>query len=669
MLLLALAALAMDATPAPDWRASMAAGDCPAVVAALSAPTEGLERLAGARCLERLGQDGRAVEVVQGADAAEPGLAPYVALVKARALLDRDRPDEAAAALRDVALPGTEEELLRGRALVLAGKGLEARDGLRALLGTPVGDEARWWLARGAELREDREAALAAYRALWSKAPTSVWAAKAAERLEAMGAGVPDLATAEGRDLAMVRVKRLLELRQAGEAVKLLDLVNGRAPAADPAAELFVANALFDAKLYARAVEAYQRAGATTASPAAAFSLALATARSGDYPNAALQYDALARRFPGTPQAEEARWKIPYMDYDAGRFDDAARGLAAYLASYPNGKFAADARWFAAWGRWRNGDVAGALRGFDDVARAHPGSELAIGARYWKARATDDLAALRDLLRQYPDSGYAFYAAERLGVRYPPVPDAQAPAFPDAFLAGKPDLALGVRLARAGLGDWARPLLAAHVPAAKAAGKDAALAMAWALIDAEDYRGAKALAAPYCATGPVAAQACTPRPHAGAVEAVARDHGLPPLLPYAIMNAESGLDPSVTSPAGARGIMQLMPALALELAKDRAPGFVPDDLYLAGVSSRLGTAELGLLYGRFARSPVAPRLPLVIAGYNGGGDAVERWLGTYATPPDGDRFAEDISFTETRRYVRRVLGYLMQYRRVYGDRS
>ena len=188
--------------------------------------------------------------------------------------------------------------------------------------------------------------------------------------------------------------------------------------------------------------------------------------------------------------------------------------------------------------------------------------------------------------------------------------------------------------------------------------------MARALAAAEDYPAARSVGRAYCATAP---DVCSPRPHAGAVGTIARAYGLDPLLPYAIMNAESGLDPSVTSPAGARGLMQLMPTLATALAKDVLAGFQIDDLYRAGVNARLGTTELSLLHRRFGGGGVRPSLPLVIAGYNGGAEAVDRWLKTYAAPPDADRFAEDISFSETRKYVRRVLGFLQEYRKVYGD--
>ena len=57
----------------------------------------------------------------------------------------------------------------------------------------------------------------------------------------------------------------------------------------------------------------------------------------------------------------------------------------------------------------------------------------------------------------------------------------------------------------------------------------------------------------------------------------------------------------------------------------------------------------------------------MIASYNGGEAAVRRWLEAYDGPPEFDEFAEDVGYTETRRYVKRVLGFVMAYRWVYGD--
>jgi soluble lytic murein transglycosylase-like protein/TolA-binding protein len=651
-----------------DWRAANAAGDCGSVLRLLPAPTEALERLAAARCHARTGEGGRALEVL-GEGVAWGELAPYAALVRAQALLARDRPAEAARALDGVDLPATRGEelrLLRARALVLADRGLEARDALRAMLDGPSGAEARYWLAYAAERRSDA-AAVGTYQALWKKHPTSEWARKAEERLRGLGHPVPDLDTPDGRALAFERAKELWRQRQGSLAVPLLDAIHAKTPFTAPEDQLRMADALAGARQYPRALEWYERAGAATRSPETAFSHALATARAGDYALAATRYTALAARFPDAPQADEATWKLPWMDYDAGKLLEAEAGMGRYLDARPAGRFVNEARWFRAWSAVRRGDTATALQRFDEVQRRQPGTDTAIAARYWHARLREDDVALRALLAEHPDSGYAYFAAERLGVRFPSRPEVAAPEVPAAWTRARPALALALKLVDAGFVEWARPLLARHADEAKGQGSDVRIGMAWALHRAEDYKGGKALAAGLCTTSTAAQAACTPRPHGAIVRAVADSLGLPPLLPYAIMTAESGLDPSVTSPVGARGLMQLMPELAVKLAQDELPGFVIDDLYMAGANARLGTRELGLLHRTFRDRTVKPVLPLVIAGYNGGSGAVERWLGGYPTAPPADRFTEDIGFTETRRYVKRVLGHYMQYRRVYGD--
>lgn len=661
--MLKLLAFVIAPASAAGWADAMATGDCPSVVSALPEPTRDVERLALARCLDRLGEDGKAAELAAGI--ADPALLPFARLIRARAMLDRDNATGAVTATEGLALPGHEDELLRGRALVLAHRSLDARDGLRALLDVAsVAAEARYWLAFGAEDRGDKDAAVGAYRTAWVKDPTSPWADKAALRLAALGAPVPDAATPDGRALMLERAKALLADKQAVDAIPLLD---GIAPLQgnDAGWPLFIADALFEAKDYARARAAYAEADGTHSSARSLFQYALATARAGDYAAAEPLYDELVRTYPQSAQADEAAWKPGYMKHDANDLAGAVEEFDRYLANHPTGKFAADARWFKAWDLHRMGKDIEAANEMERLLTAWPQVDLAVAARYWRARIHDDKQGYAEVLSLYPDSGYAWFAAWRLGKTYPKVEEPTRPELPAAFVAAHPGVATARVLIEAGMPDWARPMLAGY---AADAGKDktTAIAYAWLLVEAEDFKGAKKLACPYKSER-AALAACLVRPHRAAVTAVANEFGLEPLLPYAIMNAESGLDPSVTSPAGAMGLMQLMPKLATDLAKDRLPGFHPTELYRAGVNARLGTTELGLLSRRWERAAVQPRLPLVIASYNGGANAVDRWLGTYKTPPEIDEFSENISFTETRRYVRRVLGFLQSYRRAYGD--
>jgi soluble lytic murein transglycosylase len=122
--------------------------------------------------------------------------------------------------------------------------------------------------------------------------------------------------------------------------------------------------------------------------------------------------------------------------------------------------------------------------------------------------------------------------------------------------------------------------------------------------------------------------------------------------------------------------MQLMPDLAETLHADRFPGapYDPDQLYRPAYNALLGTTELGKLHARFngdsrlsGSGGAHGWIPLVIAGYNGGPEAVNRWLNISRVAIEPDIFMENIGYTETRRYVRKVLGYMQTYRYVYGD--
>lgn len=677
MLLLALSA-ALAAVP-PAIADAVSVGDCRTVVAALPSPTTDDARLASGYCRWRLGAWDDAVATL-GPVTTEP-FAPYARWIRARALADAGRPKDALVVLDALTLPGDaglEVRLLRGRLLVETDRSLDARDDLRRLLDTEVADEARWWLALGAERRGEREPAIATWRRLWVASVRGPWSTMAAGKLAAVQAPVPDVTSEAGRALVSERVTALRAANRHTDALALLETLS---TPTDADGWRRLARTRFDAKTYGPAAAAWRNGlGApdvAVGAPADLFSYALSTARSGDYAGATTIYQRLNAQHPASAEADTAAFKVGYMAYDAGRCDEAREALASYVTARPGGKHVDEALYFSARCAWRSGDIAAAEASFDGLIAARPDSSLVAGARYWKARALGrrgDAAAEKRALEAFilanPTSGWSWFAAQHVGRTWPTQAVVARPAWPAAW-ASKPAVVRGEALLAAGFPRWAAAEL---VPVAGTVGSDraAALAAAHALIAAGEPRRGQTLAQPWCVSpwkggDPVAQQACTPRVEARVVDAVAARYHLDPLLPYGIMIAESGLDPSVTSIAGARGLMQLMPAEAGRMHADLygEGGYDPDGLYVAAYNAALGTAELGTKQKILGDVLEGTDLPATIAAYNGGEDAVKRWVGD--TRPAFDAFAEDIGYPETRQYVRRVLGNVMAYRWVYGD--
>lgn len=135
-----------------------------------------------------------------------------------------------------------------------------------------------------------------------------------------------------------------------------------------------------------------------------------------------------------------------------------------------------------------------------------------------------------------------------------------------------------------------------------------------------------------------------------------------PAMVYAIARQESAFNPRALSSAGARGLMQLMPATAKRTAERFKLDFdlkrlTDDPVY----NATLGSAHLKELMGDWKGSHV-----LAFASYNAGGGNVIKWIKAYGDPrkPDVDRvdWVERIPFYETRNYVQRVLENLTMYR-------
>jgi soluble lytic murein transglycosylase-like protein len=135
---------------------------------------------------------------------------------------------------------------------------------------------------------------------------------------------------------------------------------------------------------------------------------------------------------------------------------------------------------------------------------------------------------------------------------------------------------------------------------------------------------------------------------------------LDPALVYGLARQESNFDPRAISPAGARGLMQLMPATASYIMGDpslREPAGLRR-LHDPGFSLELGQRYL-LYLSR--HDTVQGDLIRMLAAYNNGPGSLGRWLPTARHRDDPFLFIEAIPVNETRLFVQRVLAYSWIY--------
>ena len=124
---------------------------------------------------------------------------------------------------------------------------------------------------------------------------------------------------------------------------------------------------------------------------------------------------------------------------------------------------------------------------------------------------------------------------------------------------------------------------------------------------------------------------------------------------YAVVRQESAFSQDARSPAGALGLMQLMPGTARYIARKIShPRPKRQDLYEPRTNIALGTAYLDRVLERFDGNGV-----LATAAYNAGPARVSQWMPEETLP--ADLWIETIPFKETRRYVQRVLAYHVIY--------
>jgi soluble lytic murein transglycosylase len=142
----------------------------------------------------------------------------------------------------------------------------------------------------------------------------------------------------------------------------------------------------------------------------------------------------------------------------------------------------------------------------------------------------------------------------------------------------------------------------------------------------------------------------------------ANSRKIDPRFVLAIMKQESTFKSNAKSPAGARGLLQLVYDTALKYNKKAGyPNLKPDDLY-----SPATNIAIGCEYIRFLKDEFGGLYEGIAASYNGGEDNALRWLNR-SKPKEPGIFVSEIGFAESKNYVFKVMNNYRIYRELYTE--
>lgn len=516
--------------------------------------------------------------------------------------------------------------------------------------------------ARALQATGSRDLAAAAVRAAWRSGGLS------AMDEVAVTTGFPGVLTVDDQD---ARMDALLWSGQTSAAQRQLALVSAARRPVFEARLAFRTNAPNASDISASTQELYRGdAGYVAdratwlrnsgASPSARAWLArprTLTTRPG---NAGEWYEVLVTAARGA--ANDGQWQVAY---DIARQIDDAYPAGADIAakSYAERDEYTNLAWIGGQAAMKQlGRPADAMVLFDRYARGSNSPVVRSRGYYWAGRAAEaagrkpDADAYYGQAAGYRDQFYGQLATERLGRALTPPPPmasiAIAPAVRSAF-----DARETVRAVKflGQIADWQdQTAFVRQIAADATTDTDHLLAAELSkTINRPDLGvmvGRSALAnglSDYSAAGyPTVA---VPAGYEGNWTII-----------HAISRQESQFDRAAVSHAGARGLMQLMPATAREQSGKIGLGYNQASLTTdPNLSIMLGSSYFQRIYDNYGSYPLA------IAAYNAGGGNVNKWLRANGDPRTGAidmvDWIEAIPFQETRNYVQRVIENAVVY--------
>ncbi|WP_373531415.1 transglycosylase SLT domain-containing protein [Vampirovibrio sp.] len=409
---------------------------------------------------------------------------------------------------------------------------------------------------------------------------------------------------------------------------------------------------------------------------------------------------AISLKLPN-PGGDYVLWKLAQLD------EAQANGLYQQIVqNYPKGDYAPESGWQLLWPLLSSGQDALFIQQGQAYLSRYPYSKAAPKVLFWiakrleKSQSSQATQTYQRLVDKYPGNYYAFRAKGRLNVLvggkpdpgwptltnridYPPAPTDfnTLDIIPEASQFGPNEQGWQLKntakeLQRIGAADDLKLL------ATETMGKVPPALESWAAqVSGDRAKGLRAMRDgleqqvkdSFINSGGADIQPAGttdelkllyPLYFSDRISGAAVRNKLDPFLIQSLMREESYFNEFAISTSNARGLMQLLPSTAKEVAGwEGLSNFQTSDLFSPDMNIRLGSRYLAHLHSLFSGNAMP-----AVGAYNGGPNAMKRWVqGSSSFNNDPDFFVEKIPYEQSRDYIKKVFTSYWNYSRLYSQ--
>lgn len=571
-------------------------------------------------------------------------------------------------------------------------------------------------LGRALTAEADLPGAVRAYQDVWIQYPgypNDQEVEKALAELKAGGAEIPAVSAADLYE----RGKNLFRAAQYDKTVETFAKLLEREPDTPNRADVLFRSGVALYYLNRRSEAAGILEKMTRQFPAdartaeALYWMGRSYSKLGIWDKSVKTFQRILDRFPESDWADDALFLIGNIYRETNDMKKLIHFYGRLAEEYPESSFADSAIWWRAWAYYTAGDHDRAEQALQRLVTRYPRSFLVNQATYWRGRIAEQrgdqtraVAYYAQVLRKGEYTYYGHRAAARLAridasadlavqMEAPEdviVPCSETLCTEDLLHPSDADESIPVRTEETKQLLSADPAFCKTLELLHLEMKKEAAAELWSLQENMPRRGRGSLiglSKAFFELGDYYRSIMlvlrnyeryleTPRPGVSEylwllaypqgywenIVAAAKKYGQDPYFVAAIIRQESQFRAEAISPAGARGLMQVMPATGAWAARlNNISGFDREKLFESATAIDIGTWYLSYLMKRFK----GDRL-LVAAAYNAGPDPVASWIAKNVYSADRDAFVESIPYSETRGYVKKVLRNYEEYKRLYG---